>query len=435
MRLGCPFGIKRIIPHGRVLSRPASQPEGTSKPVCYELGQLYQLDREHCLLVTGMREQGGDDLNVGNDAFVFAKLPDLVPEKAIPVNRVDPAYRLRSGDGVGVQAQYPVSGAFVPLGARREDGSPHPAAGTWFLISQGVTFLPDRSGAHPQGDCTFDIIQLRWDGEQLEMKKGQLPETLFGMTPTGMSVTNYCACGDDFLCAFTVAGHGHAVFTFAWDGTRWWPAGCGKPFFDLASWDPAVDKPEVLSRGETEPSLRRCGDVYYAYTRGWDPKGRLYRSKDGLAFELARTYDWPVNGASRLPTLRTPQVLNVGLDGTLYLATNPSTGWPRNPLLAYPMVNGGLAEPLVIHDHQGIRDDHGPEAPICDHAFAENVWLEGRWRHFCFYRLCDLIYLLKKDREKGAQPTSWTGVYLAEMEYGAMPDAPLFCNADDQGHT
>ena len=410
-------GIKRIIPHGRVLSRPARQPEGTSKPVCYELGQLYQLDQEHCLLVTGMREQGGDDLNVGNDAFVFTKLSELVPEQAIPINRVDPAYRLRSGQGVGVQAKYPVCGAFVPLGARLENGSPHPAAGTGFLLSQGVTFLPDRSGAHPQGDCTFDLIQLRWDGERLAVTNGQLPETLFGMTPTGIAITNYCARGAGFLGAFTVLGKGHAVFTFAWDGTRWWPTGCGEPFFDASSWNPAVDQPEVLSRGETEPSLRQCGDAYYAYTRGWDPKGRLYRSEDGVAFKLVRTYTWPVNQASRLPALSTPQVLNAGLDGSLYLATNPSTGWPRNPLLAYPLVNEELAAPLVIHDHQGIRHDTGPEAPICDHAIAANVWLEGRWRHLCLYRLCDLIYLLKKDREPGVLPTAWTGVYLAEMEY------------------
>ena len=46
--------------------------------------------------------------------------------------------------------------------------------------------------------------------------------------------------------------------------------------------------------------------------------------------------------------------------------------------------------------------------------------------------LCDLIYLLKKDREKGAQPTSWTGVYMTEMEYETVPDAPLFYNAEDK---
>src|SRR5262249_54086761 len=65
-----PPNIKRIIHHGRLLARPAIQPEGTSREVAYELGHVLQLDRDHCLVVASMDEQGGGDLCVGNDAFV-----------------------------------------------------------------------------------------------------------------------------------------------------------------------------------------------------------------------------------------------------------------------------------------------------------------------------------------------------------------------------
>ncbi len=51
--------LPRILRHGRVLGRTARQPEGTSRPVVYELGKLFQLDKEHALLVASMREQGG----------------------------------------------------------------------------------------------------------------------------------------------------------------------------------------------------------------------------------------------------------------------------------------------------------------------------------------------------------------------------------------
>jgi hypothetical protein len=51
-------GIQRL---GRVVQRPAVQPAGTSKAVVYEVGKLYQLDRNHSLLVASMREEGGRD--------------------------------------------------------------------------------------------------------------------------------------------------------------------------------------------------------------------------------------------------------------------------------------------------------------------------------------------------------------------------------------
>jgi hypothetical protein len=34
------------------------------------------------------------------------------------------------------------------------------------------------------------------------------------------------------------------------------------------------------------------------------------------------------------PNHTVPQVLNQGLDGSLYLATNPGPGWLRNPIPA-----------------------------------------------------------------------------------------------------
>jgi hypothetical protein len=83
-------GFKKIVPHGKILGRPSSQPEGTRNIVSYEMGPCFQLDRTHCLLVASMDEQGGPDLCVGNDAFVFEKLSDIKAERAIPVNRPEP---------------------------------------------------------------------------------------------------------------------------------------------------------------------------------------------------------------------------------------------------------------------------------------------------------------------------------------------------------
>lgn len=82
-----PANIKKVIHHGRMLSHPATQPENTKFAVSYELGHCLQLDRDHCLLVASMDEQGGGDLCVGNDGFVIQNLTDIAAEKAIPLNR------------------------------------------------------------------------------------------------------------------------------------------------------------------------------------------------------------------------------------------------------------------------------------------------------------------------------------------------------------
>src|SRR3954470_23715124 len=80
-------GIKKVIPRGMLLHVPATQPACSKLPTSYELGSCFQLDDTHCLLVSSLDEQGGPDLCVGNDAFVFEKLSDIQSEKAIIINR------------------------------------------------------------------------------------------------------------------------------------------------------------------------------------------------------------------------------------------------------------------------------------------------------------------------------------------------------------
>ena len=118
-------GIKQILRHGRVLDRTATQPEGTSRPVVYEVGKVFQLDKKHCLLVASMREQGGHDFEIGNDGFVFERISDITPKKAIPINRLDPNYRLKSG-ALGIMGKFPVSGGVCPVRGQVAGWSPAP---------------------------------------------------------------------------------------------------------------------------------------------------------------------------------------------------------------------------------------------------------------------------------------------------------------------
>jgi hypothetical protein len=214
-----------------------------------------------------------------------------------------------------------------------------------------------------------------------------------------------------FIGPFGQNGGGLAVVRYDWNGAAWAPTRIGKSFTTLP--------------GEGEATIVRDGGRYLITTRRRDVIGRMYESADG--FDYRPLCQWP--------NVDTPRSLNQGLDGSLYLATNPSTGWLRNPLVAYPWVGTAFGEGVVIHDQDGVRDDDGDKLPFIDHGLGVNVFLEGRWRHLLCYRVCDLkertLYgfqagmLRKIHGDSGPIPKRPTsGVYVAEMEYDKVTSTP-----------
>jgi len=137
----------------------------------------------------------------------------------------------------------------------------------------------------------------------------------------------------------------------------------------------------------------------------------VYSSIDGLNYQLEFDH--------RNHTV--PQVMNQGLDGSLYISTNTGPEYLRNPLLAFPLVGTSLSAPWVIHDEKGLRDPKGKEVPFADHGVGGNFFLDGRWRHLFLYRLCDL----RETNGDGIAPLPGTGLYLAEMEYRRVTSVPF----------
>ncbi len=412
---GLPANIKRIVRHGRVLSHPATQPEGTQGAVSYELGRILQLDRDHCLLVASMDEQGGGDLCVGNDCFVIQKLGDVAAEKAIPLNRAVRDYEVSPGAGKTFLAKYPAVGEFVPLGARLANGKPHPAAGTGILFSCTSTFRADKTTQDEKTVRMVEVMQLRWDGSNLNIASREIVPQLLGLTLNGSTPLASCAQDDGLLLPFGTVEDGMVVYRFDWNGKAWTPTRRGKPF--------------TKSHTELETSLRRQGDTYYLQTRCRSAEGNLYRSDDGLNFEFAATLDSHAGS---------PKVLNQGLDGSLYVACNYSPGWVRNPLEAVPWEKDHFGKPFILHDQDGVRGDKGGSKPFVDHAIASNVFLDGQWRHIVLYRVCDLMertlhgFQLKQGfgdvvygKGKGPIPRrAWSGMYAVELEYDQVTAKP-----------
>ena len=108
-------------------------------------------------------------------------------------------------------------------------------------------------------------------------------------------------------------------------------------------------------------------------------------------------------------------MLNEGLDGSLYLATNASPGRIRNPLFAYAvsLEHREVKDPLMVHDDKFVHASGGAEHPFIDHARASNIYFGGRWRHLLLYRVCDL----RETNGQGMPAKPQSGLYLAEFEY------------------
>ena len=405
--------FSRMLRHGKILDHPPTQPEHTTKPASYEIGRLFQLDRDTALLAASLREQGGHDFEIGNDGFIFRNLSEIVPERAIPLNRLEPNYRMKKTGKPAVLSKYPFNGAIVPLGAKLPDGTPHPAAGTGFFVCSVLSFLPDRSEFTPDPDEFIEFYQVRWDGQTLKVSPDKFPEP-YASRLKGVAF-NAVAKGTGYVTPFDSA-QGMEVVQFDFKNDRWEITASGRPFGAptnaLGRWEINAAGQLVGAPTEIEPSIVHAPDGYWVYTRGGNnPRGRVYRSHDGLNYTFAFD-NW---------NHTVPQVLNQGLDGSVYLTTNTGPGWLRNPLLAFALRGQSMVNPIIVHDEKQIRDDRGKEVPFVDHGVGANIFLNGRWRHLLCYRVLDL----RETNGEGAPPTPQTGIYLAELEYETVTHAPF----------
>ena len=69
------------------------------------------------------------DFEAGMDMIVFERLLDIPTAEAIPLTRNEPYVAEKTGER-RIVIKYCTKGGFVPRGALRPDGSPHPHAGT-----------------------------------------------------------------------------------------------------------------------------------------------------------------------------------------------------------------------------------------------------------------------------------------------------------------
>lgn len=392
-----------------VLRRPRNILPGESQS--YGLAWPAQITAGSFGLMVNIRrdESPAIDFEAGSDLVVFG--PDMGVSAAVPVSRNHVEPDTETGEDL-VMVKYPVTGGFVPAGALREDGAPHPFAGTGFGVAHAIGFpkryldseqrvrFPD----NPQQRA--EVQQYEYDGETVRVVRTEsLPvdDPAAGVTYAGSSFTPAVADGDDLLFALRAADSG--------DGQQ--PCGVARWQHGVDGWRVADFATVPDSDGRFEPSLARAGDGSLVFcARGAYPEEsnslRVWRSNDGHTWQMI--VDEP-----RLLTV-SPVTVNVAGDGSPYVVGNaytPEAIDDRSVLLAWPVhPNGGVGDPVTLLDGPATFGPTGHERGwMIDHPSAATVrGADGVPRHVLTFRVA-----AGGEVTAGVPASPHTGCYVLEI--------------------
>ena len=148
-------GYLKVTRGGPDLQMPPDTPPGEIWR--YGLAIPFQIAPRRAAIFCNIRKDRGlgADFEVGTDVIIFDSLSDIRADQATPVSRnhEQPNPRSQPPGARSVIVKYPVRGGFVPFGAGRADGTPHPYAGTGFGLCQAL--------AWPLGQPALDDIPDR----------------------------------------------------------------------------------------------------------------------------------------------------------------------------------------------------------------------------------------------------------------------------------
>lgn len=412
----------------RALCAVPSQPPG--QEWAYQIARAVQLSPTEIGLFVNIRRCHVQtvDLEVGNDLLILDRVDSVSPKATVPMNRSEIAAHPRTGEAL-LMSRYPLAGGFVPLGALRHDGSPHPHAGTGFAMSHVIGFPVDEAGnvrVYTESDiadpfAAVEVQQFRYDAKRFIIEQTEMmpfDALLKGWEFTSMPLGNCLPDGDDLLGG--LVGKPQGATGRAGSGLARWRRMDGQ--WRLVSYVPVTPLD-----GAYEPSLVRDSDGSLLFcARGGQPGPQepsilVWRSTDGGSTWL------PLVAATRVRA-GTPVTINHAAAGTVYIAGNPhretdSLGRRqpsiemRETLLLWPLSDDRrtLLEPVLARD---CNADFGtpPYGSIwrADHPVGLNVRLaDGRRHHLLAYRVLE-----QSECVSDAPATAHTGAYLEDVVTG-----------------
>ena len=443
-------GIAEIIPSQRVLTVPPDRPPTGS--LRYSLGFPFQAGPQTCgLMLMRMTEETPNyGFLDGSDVVLLDEFKQPKPDGIFAASR--------NGFEKGTDTQppcllmrSPLIGGFVPLGALRADGTPHPHAGTGFGLGQShrVPFRDSLfSWVGPERLDFNEIYQLSYDGKaftsRLSESRAQTATDPLRIGDSGWwimvsGLSSAIPDGDDLLSAATVArdqGSPVSVGVIRWT--------CRQGLWNPTGYDPVAIASGPIPTGPTptescpwmEPSLARAKDNSLFFTaRDRDSFQQEGDQGQGYQFRLWRSTPaglWQDVWKVPKTRLNSPLSVNVTTDGTPYLASNPydptgipetnQTGRCRERLVLWPLAaDGTTLEPFRLIRNCLVEFgpppslttfETAPEKWMADHPNGCNVRLkDGAWHHLLAYRICHS----PRYRSSGVKPSPHSGCYVDEI--------------------
>ena len=393
------------------LAVPQGVPEGETQR--YGLGFPLQVGPKTAAILLNLRKggMGVTDFENGSDVVLFDNLSGIAANAPIPLTRNDVFTDIATGRK-RIFVKYPAVGGFVPLGAIRADGSPHPHAGSGFAISQILEFDLLETGAYRR-DTIYsvhsEVFQFAYDGNTFrvvrkELYRGDQPKRIgnsdwfFG----GLGLKTAIPDGDDLLIA-GIARRGKTAI-----GVQRWQSIDG-------TWQPVSFMPVQEIEIGTEPSLARDADGALLFTI------RIGRSQPDFPYiRVWRSKDAGVNWERivYVPDTRDAGPVSVGraTDGTPFIVGNPVMDdrsiINRKVMHLWPLNTGrsGIEPPLIVRDGPA---EFGPVEGKwkIDHPTSAVVRLDdGRWHCVLIYRV-----MCTGSTRKGGTEHEKTGLYVEEI--------------------
>lgn len=386
----------------------------------------FQISPTECVMPLNRMRTGiyTVDFGLGYDLAIFDQLNAPI-KKILPMKRTALEHHPRTGNPVQMTRWAP-HGGFVPLGAKRQDGTPHPHAGTGFGVSTLLAFPCDEQGnlttrMYCDTDDVYistEILQYRYDGEHLIIEHTErvefdqfLPGWKLNGTGLGLAIPD----GEDLLSvsnAFSENPENMIAGVARWRRMKghWYMI----EFIPVATETGFMYSEPTIVR-DSDGSLLFCARANLRHTI------QVWRSTNG-------GYKWDCLFTIDNMRPLTPISINSTDDGRAYISANPycandldSRGNKRYANILRERIfmwqlsedRKRLMEPVALRDGP-VEFGIPPSGSIwvIDHPESTTLRLaDGKWHHIVSYRLLDGAEILDS-----GSITELTGSYYDEIE-------------------
>ncbi|MCE9559998.1 MAG: glycoside hydrolase [Armatimonadetes bacterium] len=438
-----------------VLQTPSRLPQGTIAR--YGYGFPFQVSSTTAAIFANIhcKMARTEDFELGTDVVLFDDLRHLTADRVIPVSRNHEEYNPAAKE-MGTMSKQCLVGGFVPLGAKRPDGSPHPHAGTGFGWGMALSYAVDDgdlSKPYPgnfreeKTHIYYELYQFAFDGEKFTVpavEKLGVNDLLPGQFVYNSPMRTAIADGDDLLSAGVVGAPGSTVQ----DIMRGEISKCGIFRWRKGEngWRAVEYIPVVEDMMSFEPTLVRDtdGSLLFTVRPAYEsPEKRsilVWRSKDGGK-------SWEKIIHAKNIRFQSPITLNTAADGTPYIVCNHLLSalmdyeegfmdgsarttcremlavWALNPtrdalhsphIASFPRYEYGppptYSTYSVVNEGDAGQMNKGRDW-TSDHPTAMTLRLsDGRWHHLLCYRV-----LAQAEVQGPIPPTPYSGLHVEEV--------------------